>query len=231
MNKVGIVCATDTELKPFLPHITGRKTVQKALLRFHEGLLRQTPVVAVYSGVCKVNAAIATQILIDCFHVNAILNTGVAGGIDNRLRVFDTVISEQSAYHDVEETVLTEGHPWMPSMYFPSSDKLLDIARQYAALSNHPLYFGHTVTGEQFIEEERRQELQRRFRPLSVDMETASVAHVCYANSVPFLSIRTLSDTAKYDGMEHYEANATQASFTAGKITMDLIERIGTANL
>ena len=57
------------------------------------------------------NAAIATQILIDTYHVNAIINSGTAGGIDSKVNVFDTVISTQVAYHDVSDNILTEFHP------------------------------------------------------------------------------------------------------------------------
>ena len=38
-------------------------------------------VVALFSGVCKVNAAIAAQILIDTYKVDAIINAGTAGGL------------------------------------------------------------------------------------------------------------------------------------------------------
>ena len=57
----------------------------------HEGRLCGVEVVAVVCGVCKVNAAIASQLLIDDFAVGAILNSGTAGGMDPRLRILDTV--------------------------------------------------------------------------------------------------------------------------------------------
>ncbi len=48
--------------------------------------------------------------------------------------------------------------------------------------------------------------------PLSVDMESAAVAHVCYANKIPFISIRTITDTPLHDGMENFEQNCEKAS-------------------
>lgn len=91
--KNGIVCAGDKELEPFLPVIENCKITEKAMLKFYEGTINGIEVVALFSGVCKVNAAIATQILIDNFKVNIIINSGVAGGIDSNLNIFDTVIS------------------------------------------------------------------------------------------------------------------------------------------
>ena len=66
------------------------------MLNCYDGEICGVPVTALYSGVCKVNAAIAAQVLIDFFQVGAIINAGTAGGMDERLQVFDTVISIQA---------------------------------------------------------------------------------------------------------------------------------------
>ena len=55
-----------------LPAISHCKVTEKAMLKFYEGQLLDMEVVALFSGVCKVNAAIASQILIDDFGVNII---------------------------------------------------------------------------------------------------------------------------------------------------------------
>lgn len=65
----------------------------------------------VYSSVYKVKSAIAAQLLILLFHVDAIINAGVTGGIDANVRLFDTVISQRMVYHDVSDDILTEFHP------------------------------------------------------------------------------------------------------------------------
>ena len=57
--------------------------------------VHRVEVVALYSGVCKVNAAIAAQVLIGSFGAEIIINAGTAGGMDERLEIFDTVISTE----------------------------------------------------------------------------------------------------------------------------------------
>ena len=118
--KVGIVCAGDVELEPFLPILNVCKVTERAMLRFYEGQVEGIKVVALFSGVCKVNAAIASQILIDLFGVNMIINSGTAGGMDPKLEIFDTVISTEVCYHDVAADILTEFHPGMKSIFFSS---------------------------------------------------------------------------------------------------------------
>ena len=112
--KIGIICAGDEELSPFLPMIKDCKTVEKAMLKFYAGRIDSIEVIALFSGVCKVNAAIGTQLLVDLFGADMIINSGTAGGMDPGLDIFDTVISTEVCYHDVAPDILTEFHPWMP---------------------------------------------------------------------------------------------------------------------
>ncbi len=225
MNRIGILCASDTELAPFLECMHAPKATEKAMLKFYEGTIRQAQTAAVFSGVCKVNAAIAAQLLIEEFHAGLVVNAGTAGAIHESVRPFDTVIAERSAYHDVADDILTEFHPRMQSVYFQSDQKLLAIAKDYAPTAKYPILFGTIVTGEQFIAGNERDRISKRFAPLAVDMETASVAHVCYVHKLPFIAVRTITDTASHNGMESFEKNCEAASRISAEIVADLLQR------
>lgn len=225
--KVGIICASDEELAPFLPALKNDTIREKAKLRFHEGKIGSTEVVALFSGVCKVNAAIATQILVDCFGVTAVINAGTAGAIDPKLHIFDTVVATESCYHDVAEDILTEFHPWMKSVFFESaSDLLMQAKTATKRLGLQRVFFGRMVTGEAFIADEGRENMIEKYAPLSVDMETASIAHVCYANDIPFLSIRCITDTAEHSGIEQFDEACAKASEIAAGLTLEIIQRL-----
>ncbi len=225
-RKIGIICAGDTELEPFLEHIQEHTVERRAMLTFHAGLIQGRPVVVLYSGVCKVNAAIAAQILIDSYQVDTVINAGTAGGMDESVELFDTVISTRTAYHDIANDILTEFHPWLPTIYFHSDPELIFLMEQVIAKTDHPIRFGTTVTGEQFIADEKRAKINEKYSPLSVDMETTSVAHVCHVNQVPFIAIRTITDTASHSGMEHFDKNCLRASIIAKDITLLLLEEM-----
>lgn len=223
MKKIGILCASDTELAPFLAHIYSPRTTEIAMLQFHTGYLGQFDAVAVYSGVCKVNAAIAAQLLIDRFHVDCILNSGAAGGMAQSIRLFDTVIADRMVYHDVAEDILTEFHPWLKENHFQADEKLLSAAKAYSQTAPEPIFFGTIATGEQFIEDEKREEINQNYAPLAVDMETASIAHVCHVNKIPFLSVRTITDTAGHKGVENFEQNCETASQKSAAILLGIL--------
>ena len=226
MKHIGILCAGDTELAPFLEHMKGQQITEKAMLKFHTGTINHVNVSAVYSGVCKVNAAIAAQLLIDMFHVDLIINAGTAGGRKEGVQLFDTVISERVIYHDVADDILTDFHPWLKSNYFPADQELCAIARAYSRRSKHPVLFGTMVTGEQFIEDERREEINQKFDPLSTDMETAGVAHVCYVNRIPFLAVRTITDTVTHQGIETFDQNCEAASEISAEIVLGILGQL-----
>lgn len=198
------------------------------MLKFYEGKINGIAVVALFSGVCKVNAAIAAQILIDTYGINIIINAGTAGGMNPKLEIFDSVISTEAAYHDVAPDILTEFHPWLESVYFKSDQELLNLTHKAIDKSDveGKVYWGRMVTGEVFIEDEGRKKINEQFAPLTVDMETASIAHVCYVNSIPFISIRCVTDTAAHSGNQCFEENCKKASAIAKDITVALLNEL-----
>ena len=227
--KVGIICALDRELAPFLPAIEECRTTERSMLKFYEGRIHGTEVVALFCGICKVNAAIAAQILIDAFGVHAIINSGTAGGIDPKLDIFDAVISTEVCYHDVVPSILTEFHPWMKSVFFKADRELTELSKAAVGKMELPgkTYWGRMATGESFITDEGRETIENEFAPLTVDMETASIAHVCYVNGIPFISIRCVTDNAAHDGTDYFEKNCVQASLIAKDITVALLHELG----
>lgn len=225
--KIGIICAADEELSPFLPQIEDIKVSEKTMLKFYEGNIGGTEIAAVFSGVCKVNAAVAAQILIDSFGVTAVINSGTAGGMDAKLGIYDTVIATECCYHDVAENILTEYHPHMETVFFESSPHLLRLSQKAVEnLGLRNVYYGRMVTGEAFITDEGRGKIIENYAPLSVDMETAGIAHVCYVNGIPFLSIRCITDTAEHSGNKTFHVNCARASEIAANLTMEIIKEI-----
>lgn len=184
------------------------------MLVFYEGKIENVNVVTLFSGVCKVNAAIAAQILIDHYGCDVIINAGTAGGMSQEARLLDTVVSTEAAYHDVAKGILTNFHPWMETAWFKADDELVQIAYKAADCmpASRKVVFGRMVTGEAFIDDERREHINQKFAPLCVDMETASIAHVCYVNRKPFIAVRTLTDTADHNASSAFELNRDKAS-------------------
>ncbi|MFL0269379.1 5'-methylthioadenosine/S-adenosylhomocysteine nucleosidase [Candidatus Clostridium radicumherbarum] len=83
------------------------------------------------------------------------------------------------------------------------------------------------ITGEAFITQIERKSLIENFDPLCVDMESASVAHTCYVNNIPFIVIRSMSDNADERGSETFKSNMEAAALNSIKVTEGLIQKLG----
>lgn len=220
-----ILCAVDTEARPFWDALTEPQESSHAMLKVREGYIDSARVVVVRCGVCKVNAALAAQILINRFPVARMFMSGTAGGMDRRLRVGDTVVATETVYHDVQASVLTEQHPYMDEAVFRADADLLAVCRRALAQNppGHPAHFGRIATGETFIIREGRAAITQQFEPLCVDMETAAAAHACYVNNLPFLAVRSISDTEDDSGYGSFYQNASMAAEHSFRVVRTLL--------
>ena len=69
-------------------------------IHFTRGILNGRQVVLAQTGIGKVNAAIATTLLLDHFQPREVVFTGIAGGVNPALFPGDLVVATQTTYHD-----------------------------------------------------------------------------------------------------------------------------------
>ncbi|MBZ9623803.1 5'-methylthioadenosine/adenosylhomocysteine nucleosidase [Clostridium sp. FP2] len=229
--RIGVIGPTEKEIMPFINKISNKKLSEYSMLKFYSGIYAGVEVVSVFCGVCKVNAAIATQLLISKFEVTHIILTGVAGALNKQLEIGDIVISSEVAYHDVSPGILTEYHPWMEDIYFRPDVELLklceNVSKSFSITSK--CHVGRIITGEAFITNNERESLIEKFNPLCVDMESASVAHTCYVNNIPFIIIRSVSDGANENASETFAINIEMAALNSIKLVEEIIKGLSTS--
>lgn len=197
----GIIVAMQEELEVILQSLVNERTVHRAGMEFHVGQYANRPVVAVICGVGKVNAALCTQILISEFQIARLINIGVAGGLRHDIKPGDIVIANSLVQHDMDLSPLglERGQLFRLDVFdFKTDHTLQELALQAATqISQHDHFIGRIVTGDQFIANpEQAQALHDQFSALACEMESASIAQVCYLNQVPFICIRSISDNA-----------------------------------
>ena len=76
---LGIIGAMDEEVAILKESMEVQDTMERAGMTFVKGIMSGKEVVVVRSGIGKVNMGICAQILIDCFGVDTLINTGIAG--------------------------------------------------------------------------------------------------------------------------------------------------------
>lgn len=207
---IGIIGAMEEEVLQLKNMMEVERIEKKANMEFFKGRLFNKEVVIVRSGIGKVNAAICTQILIDDFNVDLIINTGVAGRVNDKLNPGDVVISKDLVQHDVDGTCIDYKPGQIPRMedyIFKADEKLIDVAfKSTKDITDFGIHIGRIATGDQVIADSKKLLwLKETFDALVVEMEGAAIAHACYINNIPFVVIRSISDFADENHVADYD--------------------------
>lgn len=231
MNIIGIIGAMDEEVALIKAAMKVEKTVEKAGCTFLSGTIGEKNTVVVRCGIGKVNAAMCTQILIDDFGVEAVINTGAAGALADGITVGDVVISEDALQHDMDCSPLGDPIgviPRMPESIFKADKGLIEAA---VAASKKVIpgktVTGRIVSGDQFIaSSEIKDKLRDVFKGSCAEMEGAAIAHVCCMNKVPYVVIRNISDSADGSADVSFAEFCVTAAEHSGRIVLEMINNI-----
>jgi len=230
LRKIGIIGAMEEEITAIKNKMKIQNVRSISSLEFYVGILHGKEIVLVRAGIGKVNAAICTQILIDCFSIEAIINVGVAGGLGSNLKIGDIVISDEAVQHDVDATGF--GYelgiiPRMKNSFFKSDRNLINIAKKASETLSIDIgiYTGRILTGDQFISSiDKKKELEEKFNGLCAEMEGGAIAQTCYLNNIPFVIIRSISDNADDSAEVNFEEFSQLAAANSCKMIDKIIE-------
>lgn len=215
---------------------------------YHLGAVHGAPCVVTLARVGKVAAAATASALIHAFDVEAIVFTGVAGGVGENVHVGDIVVGDTLLQHDMNCEPIFPRHeiPLLGRARFDADRTLADalaaacerfIAEEGASLAAQfgaalprlasiapQVHRGLVISGDQFVASAAAVGALRALLPdaLAVEMEGAAIAQVCYEYGVPCAVVRTISDTAD----EH--ASASFSSFLtdiAGTYSTGVLKR------
>ena len=200
MKKIGIITAMSEEFAVIEELMDNIEVIEKYHLKFYCGLINQKEVVLVECGAGKVNSARVTQMMLDIFDIEYIINVGVAGSLNDNLEIGDIVIGQTLVQHDFDITA--GGHPKgyiskELGREFISDSKLVrkceNIIRNDLKEVNAKI--GTIATGDVFCQEiSLKEEIIKEFNADCVEMEGASIAQVCTLCNIPFIVIRSISD-------------------------------------
>lgn len=215
--KLGIICAMEEELRAIqnAANLELENSYVYAGIHFFEYIstnnFKFEKIYMVLSGLGKVNAAMTTQLLIDKFAVDNIINVGVAGSLRSDLTFGDVVIAKDLVQHDIDTTTFGDKLGQVPRLdtyAFACDNRLNNALLKVASSIENKVVTGRIITGDQFIDDAKKVKfLQEYFKASACEMEGAAIAHVCYRNHVAFSVVRALSDMAGQDGAGTHSFN------------------------
>lgn len=229
---IGIIGAMDPEVVSLKEAANISKTTAIAGMEFCEGTLGGKPVVIVKCGMGKVNAGICAQTLIHDFGCTRIINTGVAGSLDNQIDIGDIVVSEDAVQHDFDVEVIGFARGEIPytGLYAFPADEALRAAAVEAVHASAPeidVFEGRVCSGDQFIyRKEQKETILSNFGGLCCEMEGAAIAQACYLNDTPFVVIRAISDKPDETEIVEYQTFEAEAAARCAGIVQYMIEHM-----
>lgn len=210
MKKIAIIAAMDQELAAIKQKFDDVEEKSLNDLVYYLGKLNQKEYILIKSGIGKVNAARVTQVLIDKFDIEYIINVGTAGSLNDKLEIGDIIIGKELVQHDFDTTAFGDekGYITGTGKIFKSDSRLIDMYKNYIAENKleYNTIIGTIASGDIFCTEKwMKDKIHAKFNADCVEMEGAAVAQICTLNRVPFIVIRSISD--KPNGENHIDFN------------------------
>lgn len=229
MSKIGIIYAMKEELDASLLLFTKVNEYKLFDLTFYECKYNDKECVLVECGIGKVNAARCCQILIDNIDVDFIINVGVAGGVSKKVNVCDVVIGDKLIQHDFDLRAFNHERGYIPNVgqYINCDEYLIRLAKEIKL--KNKTHVGVIASGDIFITDElMSKKINDKFDALCVEMEGASIAQICYLSNIPFLVIRSISDSPNKEENNKitYDEFLEKSSKVAADFVTKLVKKI-----
>lgn len=219
---IGIIFAMPEEFELILPHLRDIQETKLHHCRVMQAYVQHVPVCLIQAGIGKTNAAIATALLINKYNPAMIINVGIAGSVNEKIKTGDVVVSCRTVYYDVDVTVFGYQHGQVPRMPTHYESSLIHIP----AFANHfNIHSGTVCTGDVFLtSRERLNDVKKHFDDISiVEMEAAAIAQACYHFNTTFLLIKGVTDQVDSAATEDSENNVKLAMTHAVDVLLQFL--------
>ncbi len=198
---IGIIGALDAEVELLTEAIGNPEPETISGISFWCGQLDGHTVVVGLCGCGKINAAVCAQIMLMKYNVDAVINSGIAGGLHPELHQCDVVVSTGLVQHDTSSIMNEHPDGWvygLDRVVVEADPALCSLLYSISCEnSKNKTLKGIIATGDQFISDsEKSKELYAKFNAFACDMEGGAIAQVCAMAGVPFAAVRTISDSA-----------------------------------
>lgn len=240
---LGIISAMPEELTHLLQD-TEHTTTEIGGIPFYRAEIESVKSVLVKSGIGKTNSAMVTTILCHQFGCEKIVFSGVAGGIDESLKIGDIVISTDAICVDYgrfqggkfttyqpgndpfEGADTTHGYTINPDLKkiisIPNTDGLKQVQGH-----TPKIVWGKVLTADTYLHcANKRQQYWHTYNAQAYAMEGASVAQVCEQFNTPWVIVRALSDLSGDDSSLDFNKFLTLTTYNASVVTRHIVRCI-----
>ena len=197
--RIGIITAMAEETLPIyqkLGNLVASNIISGVAIRKIE--LGNHTIYLATSGIGEIKAALATQLLIDLFDIEVVLNFGFVGSLQNNLDVGEMVLAERVSHYQFDLSAIDGTEP---GQYDKDEEKYLyldqNIIKNVSAKIKQPLKLVTVASGDKFVANQKDKEyLRNDFQADICEMELAGITIAAKRNDLPVFSCKIVSDKA-----------------------------------
>jgi len=230
--KIAIMGAMPEEIEPILAYLDDVQEVKYAKNTYYKAKYKNIEVVVAYSKIGKVFSTLTAATMLQMFACDVLLFTGVAGAVNDELKIGDLIVATKLPQHDLDITIFGHPHGYVPegSVYVEADKDLIALSKIVAQEMGVKVKEGIIATGDQFIaSQERKGFIADTFHADALEMEGASVAVVCDALGVPFFILRAISDSADMDAGFNFDEFVESSAKESANFLMKMVDKLANA--
>ena len=194
---LGIIGAMDVEVNRIKASVKNSEVKHFAGIEFVCGTLGKRSVCVAQCSPGKVNAALCTQLMIDKFSPDSIINIGVGCSLDKRVVIKNVVVATEVCQYDFDTSAVdgVKGLILDGKTKLETDKALSDALALSAEKSGATVHRGGIATGDTFIASDAlKRSIVSDFGAICGEMEGGAIGQVCYINKLPFAVLRSISD-------------------------------------
>ena len=217
-----IIIALPSEAKSLLEKVNDLSQIKLADKTAYLCTIKGKKTVIAISGIGKVSAALTTQLVIDKFNPDFILNFGTCGGVNDSVKILNYYAIEKCCQYDFDLCDLDN----VPLGYIQEYDCV---------------YFKNRVEGLDFLEKRTLASADRFTHKANdvenvnkmdcslCDMEGGAISQVCTSNAVPLIMIKGITDVyGSNNSPEQFFSNLKTVSENFPDIIFKAIDNVCT---
>lgn len=226
---IAILGAMNEEITPILERVGDYETINYANNSFYKANYKGKDLIIAYSKIGKVNSSLTATLLIEKFGAKTLLFSGVAGALNENLKIGELIYATSLAQHDLDITAFGHPYGYVPGIeIFTKTDEGLNaLALKIAQKRGLKLTGGIIATGDQFVcSSEKKSWIKAMFKADAVEMEGASVAQVCAQLNVPFFVLRAISDEANGSAEFDFDEFLHSSAKISADFVLEMVENL-----
>lgn len=223
--KIGFLIAV--EIEAFIQEYS-KKYTKETLYNFDVYKVKEDniEIIAIHSSAGQIFASAATMLLINEYKVDFIINYGIVGALREDIKTLHTCIVDKTVHYEFDTSEIDDveigRHLEYESIFIKSDNNLIKSALKVKP--DLPLLT--LASGDKFVgDPNKKRKLAENFKADIIDMEGAGIALIANKAKVPYLMIKTISDSLEGEGIE-FLATFKESSHLCLSITKEIINKI-----